>query len=614
VPGIDLTKHLVRFAGFELDTRTGELRQDGANVIRLSEQPLRIMIALLERPGELVLREDLRKRLWPNDTVVEFEHSINAAMKRLRQTLGDSAENPRFIETLARRGYRWKTPVEWVEAATEDHSPPAASAKQNLIGKRVAHYRVLEVLGGGGMGVVYKAEDLKLGRRVALKFLPEELAADPNALERFRREARAASAADHPNICTIYEVGEHEGAPFIAMQLLQGQTLRERIETGGGAPIHLQELLVTAIQVADGLSAAHREGIIHRDIKPANVFVTSQGQAKILDFGLAKLVMGGAVGGVELEHDPNGKDGAHGMPGETVRQSTTVPFHSQTGVAMGTAGYMSPEQVRGQKLDARTDLFSFGVVLYEMATGKQAFMGSTGPELQDAILTQMPRPARELNPRVPAALERIISKALQKERDARYLGAVGMRADLETLKREIEPRHRIRQWTVAAVCLVVVLGSTAFWFAKRRPYWVASPDLKWRQLTNNSSENHVISGGISPDGKYLAYTDTKGLHIKLLETGEIRDVPLPEGIKNQKIEFECAAWFPDGTRFLANSHPVETDPQYWHDSDASIWVVSVLGGAPRLLRDSAWAWSFSPDGSLIALEQIRGGLALAKSG
>jgi serine/threonine protein kinase/TolB-like protein/Tfp pilus assembly protein PilF len=328
-----------------------------------------------------------------------------------------------------------------------------------LTGETISHYHILDGLGGGGMGLVYRAEDIKLGRRVALKFLPEESVKDPAALGRFEREARSASALEHPNICPIYEFGEHEGQPFLVMQLLEGQTLRDLIASAGPGkpPLELSRLLDLAVQIVEGLDAAHQKGIIHRDIKPANIFITREGQAKILDFGLAKLasMLSGDVD--DSAQNPRGEGHGERTLVGTAPMLTPDLFLSRTGMAMGTAGYMSPEQVRGEKLDACSDLFSFGLVLYEMATGKRAFAGETGPELQEAILTQMPRPAREVNPELPAKLQEIIRKALEKGPEARYQTASEMHAELETLKRDTAPRAPSRRQISASALVVFAL-------------------------------------------------------------------------------------------------------------------------------------------------------------
>ncbi|MGB2662555.1 MAG: serine/threonine-protein kinase, partial [Candidatus Acidiferrum sp.] len=362
----------------------------------------------------------------------------------------------------------------------------------SLIGQTISRYRIIEKLGGGGMGVVYKAEDTRLHRSVALKFLPAEMLHDAAALERFRREAQAASALNHPNICTIYDIGDRAGQQFIAMEFLDGATLKHRIS---GKPLPFEEMLELSIQIADALRAAHAQGIIHRDIKPANLFVTKQGNAKILDFGLAKVVPAGST------------LGASQMPTATEEFLLTSP-----GSAVGTIAYMSPEQTRGEELDARTDLFSFGAVLYEMATRRMAFPGKNAAVIHDAILNRAPTPIARVNPDLPPELERIVNKALEKDRKLRYQHAADIQTDLQRLKRDsdsgrsavaagetgLKPARKFFRWGAVAGATIVVIGLAAggwLFFARKADALTDKDTIVLADFTNSTGDT-VFDGSL----------------------------------------------------------------------------------------------------------------------
>jgi len=491
----------VRLRAFEFDLRTGELLADG-QTIRLSDKPRRLLNILIEHGNELVTRAEIQRELWPNDTIVDFEQGINTAIKTVRQALGDAAEEPRYIETIPRRGYRLLAPVEAIESTPPDvvakPAPRDTSGQEaaSLVGRRISHYRVLEVIGGGGMGMVYRAEDLKLGRRVALKFLPQELANDPAALPRFEREARTASALNHPNICTIYGIEEYQEQPVLAMELLEGETLRDRLAALAGEQKKLatNELLNIGIQICNGLQAAHEKGILHRDVKPANIYLTNSGQVKILDFGLAKLLF---PGGKEPDSEPPPLTSSDGRSEASRESCAGEASLTRTGLTMGTAGYMSPEQVRGEKLDARSDLFSFGLVLYEMAAGQRTFSGETAALVQEAILHDSPVSLRELNSALPAKLVSIVDKALEKNRERRYQSAADIRIDLQALQHRQYRKGRRRLWIAAGAAVVLVLAITAGWVLRSRSWNQPPPSAAMQNKSIAVLSFHNMSGDVS---------------------------------------------------------------------------------------------------------------------
>jgi serine/threonine protein kinase len=548
---------IIRFGEFEFDVRAAELRK-GALKIRLQEQPFRILVMLLEHPGEVVLREEIRKRLWPNGTIVEVGHGINAAVLRLREALGDSAENPHYVETLARRGYRFACPVETVHSPTAELANPIDSNnfRGDLSGKTISHYLVLEKLGGGGMGVVYRAQDLKLGRHVALKFLPQDLAGDPIARGRFQREARAASALNHPNICTIYGVEECAGQPVIVMELLEGETLEARLAMG---PLPPDKALALAIQMAAALDAAHSKGVVHRDLKPANVLLTNSG-LKVLDFGLAKIE--GAVGVYE-----------------------SLAHVTREGAVLGTLHYMSPEQVQGKEAGPASDIFSFGVVLYEMLSGKRAFGGENPACAIAAVLTA--EPPLLADSVAPAAFDRVLRRCLAKDPEERWQTARDLKAALEPLAgRPADRQYPIlpqpisrRSWMTAGAFGVTLCALLLVAVPRWRGTW---PGGQMTRFTVTSpGAGGITRVSLSPDGRSIAFVAGGRIYVRSFDSAEARVL---EGTEGSGMPF----WSPNG-RSLA------------FPAAGKLKLIDIGGGPPRTLAavNTNLAGAWNADGTIL---------------
>lgn len=559
----------LRFGPFIIERSSRELRKNGTR-IRLPRQSLEILLALLERPSQILTREEVIRRLWPHGTVVDYEHSIHAAVRRARQALGDTAAKPKFIETVPGLGYRYVGPA--IDAGADQETPAGAPV-----------YRLQDEAGRGAMGVVYRAEDLRLGRTVALKFLPDELVQDPAILQRFRREARVLASLNHPRICTLYGIDEYDGRSCLVMEFLEGRSLRQVLESGPALP--LGQVLDISIQTADALAAAHEAGVIHRDIKPENIFITEQGRIKILDFGIAK------------------------VPAKAGDRNPEGLSDTESGQMLGTIEYMSPEQVRGEELDGRTDLFSFGAVLYEMATGQKAFAGATNGVIQDAILNRAVEQPRDL----PSALRLIIDKALQKDRAMRYQSASEIRDDLEQLKQQPPPvpakdplRGRSGRWLLPAGLAIVVVACAVLWLSVRsRP--AVEPA---RPIPLTTLPGAEWSPSFSPDGSQVAFSwngekrDNVDIYVTVIGVNG----GLPLRLTSDAAPDVDPAWSPDG-RWIAFRRITSGEHQILLVNPLGTGVEQKIGTLPCSgghCSGSVWAnrMSWSSDSRFLAVSDV----------